>query len=56
MMMVITQQSTERSAENMAYVRRLLRQKQPALSAALEWAVLLADCDLSKQKFQAHDH
>jgi hypothetical protein len=30
------------SAENMAYVRRLLRRKHPGYSAALEWAVALA--------------
>jgi len=33
---------TEQSTENMAYVRRLLRQKQPAFSAALESAVMFA--------------
>jgi hypothetical protein len=38
---------TERSTENMAYVRRLLRQKQPGFSAALELAVLLADRGLA---------
>jgi hypothetical protein len=36
---VVTQQSTE----NMAYVRRLLRQTQPGFSAALESALLLAE-------------
>jgi hypothetical protein len=34
---------SEQSTENMAYVRRLLRQKQPGFSAALELAVLLAE-------------
>jgi hypothetical protein len=34
---------TEHSTDNMAYVRRLLRQKQPGFSAALELAVLLAE-------------
>jgi hypothetical protein len=33
---LITQQGTE----NMAYVRRLLRQKQPGFSAALEFALV----------------
>jgi DNA-binding transcriptional regulator YiaG len=33
----------EHGMENMAYVRRLLRQKQPDFSAALELAVLLAE-------------
>ena len=34
---------TKRSTENMAYVRRLLRQKQPGFAAALERAVVLAE-------------
>jgi hypothetical protein len=33
----------DQSAENTAYVRRLLRQKQPGFAAALELAVLLAE-------------
>jgi hypothetical protein len=37
--MVITQQRTE----NMEYVRRLLRQKQPGFSVALELAVILVE-------------
>jgi hypothetical protein len=40
--MVITQQRTE----NMEYVRRLLRQKQPGFSAALELAVILMEQQL----------
>ncbi|HMD25447.1 MAG TPA: hypothetical protein VKH61_15220 [Streptosporangiaceae bacterium] len=40
--MVITQQRTE----NMEYVRRLLRQKQPGFSAALELAVILVEQQL----------
>jgi hypothetical protein len=35
--------TAEQSTENMAYVRRLLRQKQPGFAAALELAVLLAE-------------
>ncbi len=35
--------STEQSTKNMAYVRRLLRQKEPGFAAALELAVLLAE-------------
>jgi hypothetical protein len=42
MEMVITQQRTE----NMEYVRRLLRQKQPGFSAALELAVVLVERQL----------
>jgi hypothetical protein len=34
---------SEQSTENMAYVRRLLRQKEPGFAAALELAVLLAE-------------
>ena len=40
--MVMTQQRTE----NMEYVRRLLRQKQPGFSAALELAVILMEQQL----------
>jgi hypothetical protein len=40
--MVITQQRTE----NMEYVRRLLRQKQPGFSLALELAVILMEQQL----------
>ena len=40
---------TERSTENMAYVRRLLRQKQPGFSAALELAVL-AEQELGRRR------
>jgi hypothetical protein len=39
MEMVITQQRTE----NMEYVRRLLRQKQPGFAVALELAVILVE-------------
>ena len=42
MHMVITQQRTE----NMEYVRRLLRQKQPGYSVALELAVILVERQL----------
>jgi hypothetical protein len=34
------------STENMEYVRRLLREKQPGFSAALELAVMLAEREL----------
>jgi hypothetical protein len=34
---------TQQRRQNTAYVRRLLRQKQPGLAAALELAVLLAE-------------
>jgi len=34
---------TQQSRQNTAYVRRLLRQKQPGLAAALKLAVLLAE-------------
>jgi len=42
MAMVVTQQSTE----NMEYVRRLLKLKQPGFAAALELAVDLVERDL----------
>lgn len=37
---------TGQSTENMEYVRRLLGQKQPGFSAALELAVMLAELEL----------
>ena len=37
---------TEQSTENMEYVRRLLRQKQPGFAAALESAVILVERQL----------
>ena len=37
---------TRRSAENMEYVRRLLKQKQPGFAAALELAVDLVEREL----------
>ena len=42
MTMVVTKQSTE----NMEYVRRLLKQKQPGFAAALELAADLVERDL----------
>ena len=42
MAMVVTQQSTQ----NMEYVRRLLKQKQPGFAAALELAADLVERDL----------
>jgi hypothetical protein len=47
--------ATERSTENMAYVRRLLRQNEPDFSVALELAVLLAELELGG-RCRAHDH
>ena len=38
------------STDNMAYVRRLLRQKQPAFAAALELAVMLAERELQRRR------
>jgi hypothetical protein len=38
--------NTEESAENMEYVRRLLKQKQPGFSAALESAADLVGREL----------
>ena len=46
----------EQSAENMTYVRRLLRQKQSGFAAALELAVLLAEQRLGQRRCGAHDH
>jgi len=42
----MTRVITQQSAENMAYVRRLLREKQPGFSAALELALVLAELEL----------
>jgi hypothetical protein len=36
----------QQSAENMAYVRRLLWEKQPGFSAALELALAVAELEL----------
>jgi len=38
---------TRQSAENTAYVRRLLQEKQPRFSAALELALMLAELELT---------
>jgi WhiB family transcriptional regulator, redox-sensing transcriptional regulator len=46
MAMVVTQQTTE----NMEYVRKLLKQKQPGFAAALELAVDLLERDLMSPK------
>lgn len=43
----MTRVITQRSAENMAYVRRLLQGKQPGFSAALELALTLAELELA---------
>lgn len=37
---------TRQSADNMQYVRRLLRQKQPGVAATLELALMLAEQEL----------
>jgi hypothetical protein len=36
----------QQSAENMAYVRRLLQEKQPGFAAALELALAVAELEL----------
>jgi hypothetical protein len=41
--MTMTRVITRQSTENMEYVRRLLNQKQPRFSAALELALMLAE-------------
>jgi hypothetical protein len=46
MAMVVTQQSTE----NMEYVCKLLKQKQPGFAAALELVVDLVERDLKSPK------
>ena len=43
----MTRVITQQSAENMAYVRRLLREKQPEFSAALELALMLVELELT---------
>jgi hypothetical protein len=45
--MAMTRVITQQSAENMAYVRRLLGEKQPGFSAALELALMLAELELT---------
>ena len=42
----MTRAITQQSTENMEYVRRLLSQKQPGFSAALELALMLAELEL----------
>jgi hypothetical protein len=39
--------TSRQSAENMEFVRRLLREKQPEFSADLELAVMLAERELA---------
>jgi len=43
----MTRVITQQSVENMTYVRRLLREKQPVFSAALELALMLAELELT---------
>ena len=43
----MTRVITQQSVENMAYVRRLLRETQPVFSAALESALMLAELELT---------
>ena len=43
----MTRAITQQSAANMAYVRRLLGEKQPGFSAALELALMLAELELT---------
>ena len=48
---------TEQSADNMAYVRRLLHRKQPGFSATLELAVVLAALELTPDiRRLGHEH
>jgi hypothetical protein len=48
--MAMTAVNTEESAENMEYVRRLLKQKQPRFSAALELAADLVGREMKSPK------
>lgn len=43
----MTRMITPQSRENMAYVRRLLRLRQPGFSAALDLALVLAEVELT---------
>jgi hypothetical protein len=45
--MTMTRVITQQSAENMAYVRALLRRRQPGFSAALEVALMIAELELT---------
>jgi hypothetical protein len=45
--MAMTRVITQQSAENMAYVRTLLRRNQPGFSAALEVALMMAELELA---------
>jgi hypothetical protein len=50
--MTMTRVITQRSAENVAYVRRLLQQRQPEFSAALELALALAELELTSAEMR----
>jgi hypothetical protein len=52
--MTVARVITQQSAENAAYVRGLLRRKQPAFSEALELALTLAE--LTCLKCRADEH
>ena len=43
----MTRVMTQRGAENMAYVRALLSEKEPSFAAALELSLLLAEAELT---------
>jgi hypothetical protein len=43
----MTRVITQQSAENIAYVRRLFREKQPGFSAALELALMISELELT---------
>jgi hypothetical protein len=45
--MAMTRVITQQSTENMAYVRTLLRQRQPGFSAALELALMMAELEFT---------
>jgi crotonobetainyl-CoA:carnitine CoA-transferase CaiB-like acyl-CoA transferase len=45
--MAMTRVITQQGAENMAYVRALLHRKQPGFSAALQWALMMAERELA---------
>jgi hypothetical protein len=58
----MTRVTTRQCTENMEYVRRLLRHKQPEFSAELELALVLAELELwpplmpcETSAAQAHD-
>jgi hypothetical protein len=50
--MTMNRVTTRQDTQNMEYVRRLLRHKQPGFSAALELALMQTDHELSSAELR----